>query len=519
MTRALPTGVVTFLFTDVEGSTKLLRELGDDYADALHEHRRVLRAAFETHHGVEVDTAGDAFFVAFGRASDAVAAAVAAQRSLAVGPIRVRMGLHTGEPQLTDEGYVGLDVHKGARIAAVGHGGQVLMSHATRALVEFDARDLGPHRLKDLTAPERVYQLTIDGLPSDFPRLRTLDAGMRNLPAAGTSFVGREEELGEIDRLLDEPGCRLLTLVGPGGTGKSRLALEFAAGNGHADSAATRLFVDRARHVDPAYALTDTERPHVERICRQVHGMPLGIELAAAWVSMLSCAEIADEIERNISFLQTTMADVPERHRSLRAAFDQSWRLLSEDARRVFCRLSVFRGGFSREAAAAVADAGIAQLHDLVTKSLLRRAEMGRFEMHELLRQYAAERLAETPDEQVATSERHARHYLGRLAERRQALAGPNMADARDELRRDMDNLRLATQWAIGHWPTQETRALLHVLRLFFFVHGAFEGAETFDRLAEAAGARGGIRAEPASVSDVALTALTHWAGLRTDLG
>lgn len=631
MTRALPTGVVTFLFTDVEGSTKLLRELGDDYADALHEHRRVLRAAFETHHGVEVDTAGDAFFVAFGRASDAVAAAVAAQRSLAVGPIRVRMGLHTGEPQLTDEGYVGLDVHKGARIAAVGHGGQVLMSHATRALVEFDARDLGPHRLKDLTAPERVYQLTIDGLPSDFPRLRTLDAGMRNLPTAGTSFVGREEELGEIDRLLDEPGCRLLTLVGPGGTGKSRLALEaagrriehyphgvhyiplagvpepdllapavaeglqfqvdfahsaipardqlvdylrertallvldnfehlldardvvtqiierapqvemlttsrerlqvqsewvfdvagleFAAGNGHADSAATRLFVDRARHVDPAYALTEAERPHVERICRQVHGMPLGIELAAAWVSTLSCAEIADEIERNISFLQTTMADVPERHRSLRAAFDQSWRLLSEDARRVFCRLSVFRGGFSREAAAAVADAGIAQLHDLVTKSLLRRAEMGRFEMHELLRQYAAERLAETPDEQVATSERHARHYLGRLAERRQALAGPNMADARDELRRDMDNLRLATGWAMGQWPDPETRALLHVLRLFFFIHGAFEGAETFGRLAEAAGVQGGIRAEPASASNVALAALTHWAGLRTDLG
>jgi class 3 adenylate cyclase len=165
VTRALPTGVVTFLFTDVEGSTKLLHELGDAYADALHEHRRLLREAFTAHEGVEVDTQGDAFFVAFGRASDAVAAAVGGQRVLVDGPIRVRMGLHTGEPRLTAEGYVGLDVHKGARIAAVGHGGQVLLSQATQALVEADVRDLGPHRLKDLTVPERIFQLEIDGSP------------------------------------------------------------------------------------------------------------------------------------------------------------------------------------------------------------------------------------------------------------------------------------------------------------------------------------------------------------------
>jgi predicted ATPase/class 3 adenylate cyclase/tetratricopeptide (TPR) repeat protein len=637
MTAALPTGVVTFLFTDVEGSTKLLHELGGRYAGALQEHRRVLRAAFQTHHGVEVDTQGDAFFVAFGRASDAVAAAVDAQRALAAGQIRVRMGLHTGEPQLTDEGYVGLDVHKGARIAAVGHGGQVLMSQATRALVEVDARDLGPHRLKDLTAPERIYQLSIDGLPSDFPRLQTLEAGMRNLPAARTSFVGREEELGEIDRMLEEPDCRLVTLVGPGGVGKSRLALEAAArriehyphgvhyvplagvpapdllapavaeslqfqvdsahsaipardqlidylrersallvldnfehlldardvvtqiieeaplvemlttsrerlqvqsewvldvggleltsdnghasSNGHHDSAASRLFVDRARQVDAGFVLVDEERPQVERVCRLVHGMPLGIELAAAWVSMLSVAEIADEIEHNLGFLQTSMRDVPERHRSLRAAFDQSWRLLAEDARHIFAQLSVFRGGFTREAAAAVAEANIGQLHDLVAKSLVRRTEMGRFELHELLRQYAAERLAETPDEMAATSERHARHYLGRLAERRPTLDGPNMADARDELRPDLDNLRLAAEGAIGNWPEQETRSLLSALHLFFFVHGPFEGAETFDRLAGAAGVEGNLSADPALVSDVALAVLVHRAGLQTELG
>src|SRR5947209_17292298 len=189
MVNALPTGVVTLLFTDVEGSTRLLHELGDGYAEALHEHRRRLRAAFADHEGVEVDTQGDAFFVAFARASNAVAAAADSQRALAGGPIRVRMGLHTGEPQLTEEGYVGLDVHKGARIAAVGHGGQVLLSQTTHALVDANARDLGMHRLKDLSAPERIYQLELDGLTHDFPRLKTSDAGTTNLPAPRTSFV------------------------------------------------------------------------------------------------------------------------------------------------------------------------------------------------------------------------------------------------------------------------------------------------------------------------------------------
>src|ERR671928_1682082 len=156
MVSGLPTGVVTLLFTDVESSTRLLQELGDGYAEALHEHRRRLRAAFAEHEGVEVDTQGDAFFVAFARASNAVAAAADCQRALAGGPIRVRMGLHTGEPRLTEEGYVGRAVHKGARIGAGGHGGQVLLSPATRALGGGDVRDLGVHRLKDPSAPGRV---------------------------------------------------------------------------------------------------------------------------------------------------------------------------------------------------------------------------------------------------------------------------------------------------------------------------------------------------------------------------
>ena len=222
--RELPSGTVTFLFTDIEGSTKLLHELGDDYADALSEHRRALRAAFDAHGGVEVDTQGDAFFVAFSRARDALAAARDGQEALGGGPLRVRMGVHTGEPIVTDEGYVGLDVHRAARIAAVGHGGQVLVSQSTRELAGADGlRDLGEHRLKDLTAPERIWQLG-DG---EFPPLKSLNQS--NLPVQPTPFVGREKELGEVLALLRAPSTRLLTLTGAGGSGKTRLAVQAAA--------------------------------------------------------------------------------------------------------------------------------------------------------------------------------------------------------------------------------------------------------------------------------------------------
>jgi predicted ATPase/class 3 adenylate cyclase len=219
----LPTGTVTFLFTDIEGSTRLLRELGDAYADVLDEHRRALRDAWLRHEGVEVDTQGDAFFVAFARASDAVAAAAEAQRALGEGPVRVRMGLHTGEPLRSDEGYVGFDVHRAARIAAAGHGGQVLLSQATADLAGADVRDLGLHRLKDLSAPERLFQLGRD----EFPPLKTLHE--TNLPVPATPFLGRGHEIDQLAMLLRRPDVRLVTLTGPGGSGKTRLALQAAA--------------------------------------------------------------------------------------------------------------------------------------------------------------------------------------------------------------------------------------------------------------------------------------------------
>jgi predicted ATPase len=216
----LPSGTVTFLFTDVEGSTKLLHELGAEaYSVALADHRRIVREAFSAHGGVEVDTQGDAFFISFATAPGAIETARRAQEELARGPIRVRMGIHTGTPLVGAEGYVGADVHRAARIAACGHGGQVLVSSSAASLVDKNGlRDLGEHRLQDLSAPERIYQLG----SRDFPPLRSLH--LTNLPIPTTPFLGRERELSDVLGLLSRDDVRLLTLTGSGGTGKTRLA-------------------------------------------------------------------------------------------------------------------------------------------------------------------------------------------------------------------------------------------------------------------------------------------------------
>ena len=626
MVRDLPTGVVTLLFTDVEGSTRLLHELGDDYGEALHEHRRRLRAAFADHEGVEVDTQGDAFFVAFARASNAVAAAADGQRALADGPIRVRMGLHTGEPRLTEEGYVGLDVHKGARIAAVGHGGQVLLSQTTRALVDADVRDLGVHRLKDLSAPERIYQLEVDGLPCDFPLLKTIEAGMKNLPAPRTSFVGRASELEEIDRLLEDPDCRLLTLVGPGGAGKTRLALEAAARrvdryphgvhfvplvsvaspeflapavaesiqfavdgahsgfsaqeqlldylgerstllvldnfehlvegagllseiieraphvellttsrerlnvqsewvldvhglglaeNGNGSASAVRLFVERAAQVEPGFSLDDGGYSQALRICRLVEGMPLGIELAASWVSVLSCAEIADEIERNIDFLATSMRDVPERHRSLRAAIDQSWRLLSDEQRSAFSRLSVFRGSFM----AAPRSRSRAPTCACSPSSSRSRSCAVRTSAASSCTSCCA---STRPSSSPAPGRGGGRPRAACASLRGDAPGaaggthGPGVAVARDELRGELDNLRAAAEWILAEDDEHAALEMLEAFYTFFWMHSWFEGAETLERLERTAGFDAD---DPGSASAVALAAATYRVAIGARLG
>ncbi|HUF07528.1 MAG TPA: adenylate/guanylate cyclase domain-containing protein [Candidatus Binatia bacterium] len=236
----LPSGTVTFLFSDIEGSTRLAQLLEARWTEVLSQHRSLLRNAFSAHGGIEVSTEGDSFFVAFPTAAGAIGAAVAGQRALAghdwpAGTdLRVRIGVHTAEGAMAvEDDYAGIDVHRAARIMGAGHGGQVLLSAVTRALVEqslppdVSLLDLGRHRLKDLAQPEDLTQLCVRGLPTEFPPLRTLDIGRTNLPAQATTFIGRDEEVARIRELLREN--RLVTLTGPGGTGKTRLSLQVAA--------------------------------------------------------------------------------------------------------------------------------------------------------------------------------------------------------------------------------------------------------------------------------------------------
>jgi predicted ATPase/class 3 adenylate cyclase len=230
MGLALPTGTVTFLFTDLEGSTRLLEQVGPDaYADALSEHRRIIEAACAERAGVVVDSEGDAVFVAFRTAPDALGAARVIEEDLAAKSLRVRIGVHTGTALVSEAGYIGMDVHRAARIAAAAHGGQIVLSASTRSLLPDDrlsglaVRDLGEHRLKDLSAAERLFQLG-DG---EFPPLRSLKS--TNLPVPATPFLGRDQELAEVQELLRRPEARMVSLIGPGGTGKTRLALQAAA--------------------------------------------------------------------------------------------------------------------------------------------------------------------------------------------------------------------------------------------------------------------------------------------------
>ncbi|MGH2428124.1 MAG: ATP-binding protein [Candidatus Limnocylindria bacterium] len=252
--RDLPSGTVTFLFTDVEGSTRLLSEIGEAaYAQALAGHRRILRDVIARHGGLEVDTEGDAIFAAFATPLGALSAARDGQAGLEATPVRVRMGLHTGTPLRTEEGYVGIDVHRAARISGAGHGGQVLVSSTTAALLSGSAgapalSDLGEHRLKDLAAPERIHQLGTD----THPPLKTLSP--TNLPEPAGRLVGRSEELLQIGELLRDPDVRLVSLIGPGGIGKTRLAIEAAAA-GAGQFPDGRWWVPLASVRDPAAAV------------------------------------------------------------------------------------------------------------------------------------------------------------------------------------------------------------------------------------------------------------------------
>ncbi len=280
---AIPAGTVTFLVIDIEGSTRLLHALGDAYSDVLQSYHSLVRATLAERRGHEVSNEGDGFLLVFARALDAVNAALDIQRALAAalaaaaGPIRARMGIHTGQPDVVGGNYIGLDVHRAARIGAAGHGGQILVSRSTRELIEADLpngvalRDLGEYWLKDLPRAEHLAQLIVAGMPEEFPALRTGGHHAPSLPEQLTTFIGRERELAEACAALTD--CRLMTLTGPGGTGKTRFAIQLAALT--ADRYADGLcFVPLAPIVDPdlviptvvqALGLPDVQgRPSIE---------------------------------------------------------------------------------------------------------------------------------------------------------------------------------------------------------------------------------------------------------------
>jgi len=575
----LPSGTVTFLFTDVEGSTRLLHALGPDaYAEALAEHRRVLRKAFAAHGGVEVDTQGDAFFIAFPTAAGAASAALAGNNALTGGPIRVRIGLHAGTPTLTDEGYVGIDVHRAARIGALAHGGQTLLSDATAGLLDGrELLDLGRHRLKDFDGPVRLHQLGRDG----FPPLRT--PGSVDLPTPPTRFLGREQELFDAVSVVLERDPRVLSIVGPGGTGKTRFAIELArflaedadggtvfvplaplrdpslvlpalaealgAEAAEPESIADRvgakrthvvldnleqLLPDAARAVaataevapelrllvtsraalriqaeiefdlpplvaDEAAALfltragavrSDLERSAtVDELCERLDRMPLALELAAARTKLLSPEALLARIGARLDLL-TGSRDADPRHATLRTTIAWSYDLLDDDERQLFARLAVFRGGCTLESAEAVCEADLAVLESLLDKSLLRRRidrdGADRFWMHETIREFATEQLAESNEE-----ERLRRAHAEWLVR----LISPHAARKHHEFRtpaeldlaqRELDNIRAALGWALENDPELGIE-LSVALEEFWVIRDPVEGASWHERLLEAA--------------------------------
>ena len=562
----LPGGTVTFLFTDIEGSTRLLEEIGADrYAAALAEHRRVLRDAFARHDGVEVDTQGDAFFVAFPTAPGALEAAREAQLEL---ELPVRMGLHTGTPLLAEEGYVGTDVHRAARIAAAGHGRQVLVSTAAAALVDSAAlRDLGEHRLKDLTAPERIFQLGGD----DFPPLKTLYR--TNLPIPATPFLGRERELAAVRDLLARGEARLLTLTGAGGSGKTRLALHAAGeaaerypdgvwwvplapladpgdvgpaaaralgGGGtlpelvdgrrllllldnfehvveaapevaavlaecpHADVLVTsrerlrvqgeqvypvpvleraesrNLFVARARGARPEFEADE----HVEELCERLDDLPLALELAAARTSLLSTSQLLERLGDRLDLLRGGR-DAETRQQTLRATIEWSYDLLEPAERTLLAALSVFRGGWTLEAAEQVARADLELMQSLVDKSLVRRWESGRFGMLETIREFAAEQLAaEERDALLRTLV----DYLLVLFESANLLPRAHGEPRMDLAQDERANVDVALAWAIEAGEPARGLRLLELLEQYWGTNDPVAGRARLDALLTVAG-------------------------------
>jgi predicted ATPase/DNA-binding XRE family transcriptional regulator len=436
-------------------------------------------------------------------------------------------------------------------------------------------------------------ELNVDRLlpPSNLLPRPNIASAKTNLPILPTPFIGRQREVDELTRLLRDPQCRLLTLVGPGGVGKTRLAIEtasrmqasFADGvyfislasvnsirfiapmiadsvgfafqstamiepreqlfnhlkekqillladnlehlltepgvelfselltaapkvkllvtsreslelqgewtfevqglpvpeKGYAEEStqntSVELFVQRARRAHVGFNATAENYPAIIRICQLVNGMPLGIELAAAWVRTLSCDEIAKEIERGMDFLSVSTRDLPARHRSIRAVFDHSWKLLTEEEQKILLQLSVFRGGFQREAAEQVAGATLPALSALMTKSLVRRSGDNRYDLHELIRQFAVEQLLNHPEEHITPHARHGSYFLTQFARADARLRSSAQRETLAELTADMDNFRVAWDWAVAHGEFELIEQTLRAFAMLYDTRGWYQ--------------------------------------------
>jgi predicted ATPase/class 3 adenylate cyclase len=594
--------VKAFLFTDIESSTRLWEEHPKEMALALARHDEIMRASIAANRGELLKTTGDGAIAIFGYPADAIGAGIRAQEQLQAEtwettPLRVRMGVHAGETQVRDDDHFGPAMNRAARIMAAGHGEQVLVSRLARDLAgaelagEISFRDLGSHRLKDLTEPEHLYQLIHPGLRSEFPELKTLDARPNNLPLQANEFLGRAEELSAIHRLLDNPSTRLLTLVGSGGTGKTRLGLQVAADRSDSyrdgvwfvdlaadtfpddayetiirvldlpvsrigatidvlktqlrdkqmlivldnleqvieagagigqllqsapdlemivtsretlrvrgehvyavppmglpdpagdvaeisQSEAARLFIERATAADPGFTLNEQNASAVAAICVRLDGLPLAIELAAARLNVFSPEDLLARISERLDVLASASRDLPERQRTLWGAIAWSYELLSGDEPALFGMLSVFAGGalpaIESVASEALGAATVVDtLSSLVDKSLVRTQKAAgslRFGLLQMIKEYAADRLAESPGLGAAVSSAHASYYARLAADERERIHGSQREAAVEVLEADIDNLRLAWQ----HWVAAgDVDRLSHMVDSMWALHDA----------------------------------------------
>lgn len=603
------TSLHTFLFTDLENSTGLWQQAPEAMHDALARHDAITHAAVKNHNGRIVKTTGDGLHAVFESAVDGVWAAVSMQRAIEneewpdeTGPLKIRIGLHAGESRERAGDYYGSTVNAAARIMDLGHGGQIVLSEVTvlllrgHMLADISFSDLGVHKLKGLALPEKIFQLCHPDLVQEFPPLRSLSTPKHNLPAETTPFVGRERELSILSEMLADPKQSLVSVIAPGGTGKSHLALELgrrmvkefpdgvyfvelapvkesenivpavaeAAGyqfqqNGRGQKqqmldylankemllimdnyehlldggaaivsemlhaapglkvlatsryrlhlpeetlftlhglslpatssedaihgAAVELFRQSARRARPDFEITSENLTHVIQICRLVHGMPLGILLAAAWVSVLSAAEIVDEIRQGLDILEAEGSELPERQRSVRAVFDQAWGMMDTSEQNVFVNTSVFRGGFTREAGQRVANTGLRQLQSLVNKALLERsARDGRYVVHELLRQYGEEKLQQSGHERQVRDE-HCGYYLTYLARQADRLKGSEQSPTLNQIDVEFENIREAWENAVNNQAYDLVGSALEAMYLFCFLRSRLEdGKALFEK-------------------------------------